>query len=347
MLENPHVLVNSRVLMLQSNGQKRVAEELMRRMPSLTPTAPPRESSSGLSGHIWEQFQLPLKAGKNPLWSPSTSGPIMHRNQIVTMHDTAFIDVPQYFSKSFARWYSFLTASLARSARHIVTVSEFTRKRVMEAFGVEGQRVTAIHLGVTGAFRLRNREDVAEVLSRYHIDKQPYIVGFLGTDPRKNTATLIEAWVQSASAKQGARLVLFGREENRSVFAKSDCPQEIQEGVIRLGSIDDDSLAAVYSGAHGFVFPSYYEGFGLPVVEAAHSGCRIVTSNVSSLPEVSPSDAILFAPSDTRAIADAIKHLFAVPDSHEARDKRIAEMRKFSWDRAATQYSKLFAGVFS
>lgn len=346
MLESPHVLVNSRILMLQSNGQKRVAEELIRRMPSLTPTSPSQERSSGLSGHVWEQFQLPLSVGKNPLWSPSTSGPIMHRNQIVTMHDTAFIDIPQYFSKSFARWYSFMTASLARTVRHIVTVSAFTRKRVMEAFGVAGHKITVIHLGVTAAFRLRSDEDVAEVLSRYHIEKQPYIVGFLGTDPRKNTATLIEAWVQSASARRGARLVLFGRDENRSVYAKGNCPQEIENGVIRLGSIDDDSLAALYSGAHGFVFPSYYEGFGLPVVEAARSGCRIVTSNVSSLPEVSPSDAILLAPSDTRAIAEAIQHLLDVPDSHEARAKRIEEMGKFSWDRAAAQYSQLFAEVF-
>ena len=346
MPDSPHILVNSRVLMLKANGQKRVAEELIHRIPSLTSVTPPSKLSSGLPGHMWEQFQLPLLAGKNPLWSPSTSGPVMHSNHVVTMHDTAFIDIPQYFSKSFARWYASMTKRLARSARHIVTVSDFTKKRVVEAFGIDSRKVTTIYLGVTAAFRSRSSKDIAQVLARHRIDKQPYIVGFLGTDPRKNTTGLMKAWVQSAAAAHGGKLLLFGRAANLSVFAESDSPQEI-EGVVRLGAIDDDTLATIYSGARGFVFPSFYEGFGLPVIEAAHSGCRVVTSNTSSLPEVSPSDAIFLDPSDTHAIADAIQHLFATPDTGEAKAARIDEMKRFSWDRAAARYAQLFAEVFS
>ncbi|WP_158749474.1 glycosyltransferase family 1 protein [Acidobacterium sp. S8] len=343
---NPRILVNSRVLTLKSNGQKRVVEELIRRLPSLTPIAPPIKRASGLQGHIWEQLYLPLRAGKNPLWSPSTSGPIMHRNHVVTMHDLAFIDIPHYFSKSFARWYASMTSALARSVRHIVTVSNFTKKRVIERFGVDSDKVTAILLGVTPAFRTRSHEEITEALSLYGIGDQPYIVGFLGTDPRKNTIKLTEAWSQSSLAKEGARLVLFGRAANQSVFATGKLPENMN-GIIIVGAIDDSSLAALYAGAQGFVFPSYYEGFGLPVVEAASCGCRIVTSNLSSLPEVSPSDAILLNPSDTHAIKDAIRHLFATPDTHQARISRIEEMKKFSWDRAATQYSRLFDEVLS
>lgn len=332
--------------MLKANGQKRVAEELVRRIPSLTQLSPSSERASGLQGHIWEQFYLPLKAGGDPLWSPSTSGPFLHRNHVVTMHDVAFIDVPQYFSKSFRRWYASMTTGLSKSARHIVSISDFTRKRIIEEFGIADSKVTTIHPGVTPTFHQRSRNEIDEVLTRYGIDERPYIIGFLGTDPRKNVVGLSAAWAQSGAARQGAQLVLFGRAANKSVFAASVLDQH-QEGVVALGAVDDDALAALYSGARGFVFPSYYEGFGLPVVEAANCGCRIVTSNVTSLPEVSPTDAIFTAPSDTKAIAEAIRYLFTVADTDEAKAKRIAEMKRFNWDKAASQYSQLFAEVFS
>lgn len=346
-MPNPNtILVNSRVLMLKANGQKRVAEELVRRMPALVPIAPSESRSSGLSGHAWEQFYLPLRAAGHPLWSPSTSGPVMHGNHVVTMHDTAFIDIPQYFNKSFARWYSSMTARLAHSARHIVTVSDFTRKRVIEAFGIESRKVTTIHLGVTTAFERRSEQEISAVLSRLGVPNQPYVIGFSGTDPRKNTRKLLEAWVQSQAVKQGAHLVLFGRAANLAVFAGSTVHSDI-EGVIRVGAVDDNSLAALYSGANGFVFPSFYEGFGLPVIEAAHCGARIVTSRVSSLPEVSPTDAILIDPFDVASIADAIRNLIVSSDREEDRGRRIQEMTNFRWERAAEQYSKLFAEVFA
>jgi glycosyltransferase involved in cell wall biosynthesis len=342
----PRILVNSRVTMLKANGQRRVAEELIHRLPSLTRVAPESERASGLQGHIWEQFYLPLHAAGTPLWSPSTSGPVMHRNHVVTIHDVAFIDVPQYFSRSFARWYRSMTSALARSARHIVTISHFTKKRVIEEFGVRSEKVTTIHLGVTPVFRAPRPEEIREVLLEHGLDNQKYIIGFLGTDPRKNTVQLVDAWIKSSLAREGGKLVLFGRAANQSVFAASMLPEKI-DGVIRLGAVTDSALAALYAGSQGFVFPSYYEGFGLPIVEAAHCGCRIVTSNVSSLPEVSPSDAILLDPSNTSAIADAIRFLFFTSDTHEAKVERIKEMTRFSWDKGAAEYMQVFDKVFS
>jgi glycosyltransferase involved in cell wall biosynthesis len=217
---------------------------------------------------------------------------------------------------------------------------------VIEAFGVESRKVTTIYPGVTAAFVRRSRQEVLTVLSRLRVPDQAYVIGFLGTDPRKNTAKLLEAWVKSQAVKHNAHLILFGRVANLAVFADSTLPAEV-EGVIRVGAVDDDSLAALYSGAAGFVFPSFYEGFGLPIIEAAHCGARIVTSKVTSMPEVSPTDAILIDPSDTAVLADAIRHLIAVSDTDEARNRRIEEMTKFRWERAVKQYSQLFAEVFA
>lgn len=346
MSQGPKILVNSRVLMLKSNGQKRVAEELILRIPTLTPVRPSAGQVSGLSGHMWEQLALPLQARGIPLWSPSTSGPVMYRNHIVTMHDVAFIDIPQYFSRSFARWYTTMTALLSRSARHIITVSEFTRQRAIEVFKLDSNKVSTIHLGIASSFHQYSSPEVADILSRFNLSDRSYIVGFLGTDPRKNTTKLLEAWNLSGAARTGAKLALFGRPANNSVFAKSTLPENT-EGVITLGAIDDRTLACLYSASLGFVFPSFYEGFGLPIVEAANCGCRIVTSNISSLPEVSPSDTIFVDPSSKGAIAEAIRYLVNTSDNEELRDRRIREMRRFNWDMAATQYSQLFHQVFN
>jgi glycosyltransferase involved in cell wall biosynthesis len=339
------VFVNSRILKVPSNGQRRVAQELIKRMPNLVAVGPPASLSSGMKGHAWEQFVLPARTRQGALWSPSTTGPLLHHNHIVTIHDIAWVDVSQFFGKRFTMWYGALIERLAHSVRHIATDSDFTRGRLIEHYGVSQDQVSTIHLGVSEDFVPHLRDDIEAIRTRFDLGYEPYFVGFSGTDPRKNTTQLLKAWELSGLWKQGMKLVMFGRKGNASVFAAQETAVEVS-GTLMVGPVDDVTLATLYSGAHGFLFPSRYEGFGLPVIEAARSGCPILTTRCASLPEVSPSDAYFVDPDNVNEMSEAIVAMAFKTESQDAKELRSREMSRFSWDRAAEEYQQLFRQKF-
>jgi len=337
--------MNGRVLQVPSNGQRRVAEEIagLLAMPSIRPF---KKASSGIPGHLWEQVVLPLMCVGRPLWSPSTSGPVFMERQVVTVHDIAFIDAPQFFSRKFVWLYAAIAARLFARARHIVTVSNFTRDRLLDHYSLDPSRVSCIHSGCSAAFYPRSVQEQDRVRTSLGIGTEPYLVGFYGHDPRKNAARLLKAWSIAAERADGAKLVLFGRVSNRKVFAVGERPPD-DPSVIYAGAVSDDDLAVLFSGARAFVFPSLYEGFGLPVIEAARCGARIITSNTTALPEVSPADAALVDPLDVSAIVDAIGHALDEDDDESARARRIAEISGFDWQVTASKYQELFARMFA
>jgi glycosyltransferase involved in cell wall biosynthesis len=338
-------MVNGRILGLRSNGQRRVTEELLSRLSGLRAIRPSQPHFSGIYGHAWEQVVLPIMAYGKPLWSPSTSGPILHPNHIVTIHDLAFIDIPDYFSKSFASWYSGMSRAVATTARHIATVSQFSADRIMMHFRIPPAKISVIYSGVASAFHIRRSDEISQVLDRYNLRNTSYVVGFSGTDRRKNTLGLLKAWTLTGAAQKGHKLVLFGRCANPAVFGVQPLVAP-NEGVVPIGAVDDDVLACIYSGARGLVFPSYYEGFGLPVVEAARCGCRVVTSQITALPEICPRDSLLIDPNDTHQIADAISHLLSGDFSASSQRQRSCEMERFDWNVAAQQYTTMFKNSF-
>ena len=340
------MVMNGRVLLLMSNGQRRVASEIGRRL-ALAELRPSPRFASGLAGHLWEQVTLALRVARRPLWSPSTSAPIAIGRQVVTIHDIAFVDVPQHFSPAFARLYRALTALTVRRARHIVAVSDFTRRRLIDHYRLDPQRVTTIHSGVADAFHRRPEAQIAAARAATGLPAgAPYLIAFYGNDPRKNSARVLAAWqMLRAQGDPAARLVLFGRASNSRVFAAAN-PVGVDDSVVLAGDVPDDRLAALFSGARAFVFPSLYEGFGLPVIEAARCGARIVTSAVASLPEVSPADALLLNPHDVPAIADAMAQMLARDDDPAARERRMRAAARFDWDVAAARYGALFERLF-
>jgi glycosyltransferase involved in cell wall biosynthesis len=336
------VIMNGRVLLVPANGQGRVAAELNRRL-GLPVVAPPAALASGPKGHLWEQTVLPLLARGRLLWSPSTSGPILYRRQIVTVHDIGFVDVPQYFSKRFADTYDFIVGRLARTAAHIITVSEFSRQRLIEHYGVTAERCSVIYPGISEAFSLPEPSAIAAVRERYGLGDHPYLVAFAGVDPRKNVKGILAAWARLPVEHREARLVVFGRVSNPRVFGATGVPLDAP-GIVAVGGVSDSDLAALYAGSRGLVFPSLYEGFGLPVVEAAASGAPVLTSRVASLPEVAPEDAVLVDPTDIEAIAAGMTQLLEAPADPARRAATATETRqRFSWDAAADTHKALFA----
>lgn len=179
------------------------------------------------------------------------------------------------------------------------------------------------------------------MLTKYDLVSGQYVMGFLGNDPRKNTAGLLKGWAISKSCQQGAKLVLFGRDGNPSVFA-AHAENVEAEKVVRVGGLSDDGLAKLYSCAAAFVFPSYYEGFGLPVIEAASCGCRVVTTARGALPEVSPPDALVVNPDSPEEIAHAIDECLTTQSTAAQQSDRVVRMKMFDWDEAARTYQGVF-----
>lgn len=348
-LDDPaaNVVMNGRILSVQSNGQKRVAQETARAL-GLRILMPPAGAVSGVKGHLWEQTALPAQLRGAPLWSPSTSAPMFYRNQVITVHDLAFVDVPQYFSRSFTLLYRTIVRFAARSARHLVAVSEFSRRRIIDEYGVGPERVSRIYPGVSAAYHPRSATDQSAIRQAFGIGDSPYLVAMALNDPRKNLTAIVDAWRSIGPVRRGARLILFGRGANPRAFAQSSSDTGLPgDDIIAVGALSDDQAATLLSGAQGFVFPSLYEGFGLPIVEASACGTPVLTSTITSMPEIAPAGSLLVDPTRTAEIAEGMLALLAAPPTVIRRKSLVESAAVYSWADAASQYRAVFEEAFS
>jgi glycosyltransferase involved in cell wall biosynthesis len=189
---------------------------------------------------------------------------------------------------------------------------------------------------------------IGAALARYQI-VQPYLLYIGGINARKNIARLLQGFAQVHTRHPQLRLVIGGKRqwqtsEIDAVFRQLD----LGEAVHWTGYVRDEDLPALYSGAAAFLFPSLYEGFGLPVLEAMACGTPVITSNVSSLPEVAGDDAILVDPYDVGAIAAAIDRVFEQPDlAARLREQGLMRARQFTWERAGRQTVAVYESVLS
>ncbi len=338
--------MNGRILSVQSNGQRRVAQETVAAL-GLKVLMPPAGIVSGVRAHIWEQTGLPARLKGAPLWSPSTSAPMFYRNQVVTVHDLAFVDVPQFFTPSFNALYRTVVRRAVHSARLVVAVSEFSRRRIIEEYGIRPEKVRCIYPGVSPAYFRRSAAEIAALRSEFGLQDHPYLVAMAVNDQRKNFGGILSAWNALGNARGDARLVLFGREANPRVFAVGQATAAgVEQGVIAIGKISDEQAATLLSGARGFVFPSFYEGFGLPIIEASACGTQVLTSNRASMPEIAPAGSLLVDPFSMQDIAEGM--LAMLSTSGEAADSQslIDGAAAFSWTRAAELYRTVFRDAF-
>lgn len=326
------LVVNARFLSQRITGMQRYAREILTRLPSGTRLVEPTRPTNGMRGHLWEQTILPWKVGSGLLWSPCTTGPLAVRNQVVTIHDCAFVDQAECFSRSFAAWLNYIVPQLARRVKQVLTVSEYSRLRIAEVCRVPLERITTIHNGVDKKFVPAPPDMIAAARTALSLPEK-YVLCVGSLEPRKNLRRLLAAWQSLGNQVQDHKLVIVGGGSH--VFRDAGYDQ-LPANVQMAGYVTDEHLAAVYSGATAFVYPSLYEGFGLTVIEAMACGVPVVTSNTTSLPEVAGDAAILVAPEEPDAIADGIRRL--LEDSSLRTDliqRGLARVPQFTWDIAA------------
>jgi len=265
---------------------------------------------------------------------------------VLTVHDLIFRHLPQHH-KFLNRWYLNLTMPLyCRRATHIIAISECTRRDLTAAYGIVPEKVTVIREAADPRFHLQPPEAVAAARARYGLPDR-YLL-FVGTiEPRKNLHRLLAAFETIHAEGLSDGLVIVGKRGwlCGDFFARLE-KSPARDAVLFPGYVPDEDLPAVYAGAQGLVFPSLYEGFGLPVLEAMACGTPVVTSNASSIPEVAGDAALYFDPADVEAMVEAVRRLLCDAQLQRSmRTRGLTRAADFSWEVAATATRAVYDSV--
>lgn len=259
---------------------------------------------------------------------------------VVTIHDLVPLFFPELVPKKHLLFFRLFMKRVAHTADLIITDSEHSKEDILQHLNVPEEKIRVIYLGYQQQYhRIQEQQKISEILARYRIC-QPYLL-FVGViEPKKNLERLVEAYrllQKDAAIPQNTQLVIAGGKgwfSERLYQKVKDC--KLDQHIVFPGYIPDEHLPALYSGAELFVFPSLYEGFGLPVLEALSYGTPVVTSNVSSLPEIAGDAGFLIDPTEPKAIAQGITTVLS--DDllrQQMREQGYRQAQKFSWTRTA------------
>ena len=268
---------------------------------------------------------------------------------VVTVHDVSYLDYPQYFTRFRAHQLRMTVRRTVARAARILTPSEFSRRAIVAAYGVSPDLVTVVPNGVSPLFRPMQRERAAEWLADQHGIRSPYVLSVGDIQPRKNHVGLIRAFeiAMNACPHLEHRLVLVGKETWYSPEVRRAAQASSVAGRIHFtGWVSDEDLRCFYGGCDLMVFPSYYEGFGLPIMEAMACGRAVVCSNTAAMPEVADSAGLLFDPLSDRDVAQAIQDVLVHPELRQ-RLERLGLQRSalFNWNRSAERTLEVYYEV--
>ena len=321
------VAINARAAQrAETGGVERHARELAARLPALAPghyrVLRPPPALAHRAGHAWEQAWLPLAArGCELILSPANLAPLASGRNVVVIHDVAAIRHPEWYGRAYAAWQRALLPRLARRARLVLTVSEFSQGEIVSTLAAPPERVEVVPGGVGESFT--PDADPSAARAAHGLDR-PYVLTVATRIARKNLGALARA--HAALAERGIELVAAGsgRAYMRAGEAAAARP---------LGYVAEEHLAGLYAGARAFVLPSLYEGFGLTCLEAMACGTPVVAADRGALPETCGDAALLVDPEDERALADAV--LTAVDDRERLSAAGRERAAPFTWDATA------------
>ena len=345
------IFVNTRVLSSHTTGVQRYLDSILKQLPNSYMTEVEFLNSnnvSGVKGHLWEQLVLPCKLRRDDvLWSPSNTGPIYcNAKHVVTMHDFATLDHPEWTSKSFSTLYRCILPRLAKRADAIIAISEYTKSRILHHTGIDESKISVIKNGVDDRFFIQSEKDFKSyIMPKYKLPSERYILTVSSIEPRKNIGSLLRAWEKiQHKIDDDIWLVLVGR-QNPKVFSDAGL-NNIPERVCFTGFVEDEDLAAIYQNTLLFSYVSLYEGFGLPPLEAMAAGVPVLTSNTTSIPEVVGDKAVIVNPLSVSEIAE---NLLVLLGSDLLRNKLslagIEHAKQFSWKTAAEQTFNLLKSM--
>lgn len=325
------VAINARAAVRQEiGGVERYAREVTAGLRSLHPeryrVIAPRPALAHRAGHLWEQVLLPVLARECALiYSPANLAPVGSGHNVVVIHDVAALACPQAYAPVYVAYQQRMLPVIARRARLVITVSEFSRGEIARYLGLDCDRIEVIPGGVERRFSPAAAGEAAAARRRLGIAAD-YVLAVGTASARKNHVALSTA--ARALQPHGIELLLAGSERG---YLRGE-----HAGLRRLGYVPDANLPGLYAGALALVMPSTHEGFGLPCIEAMACGVPVVAAAAAALPETCADSALLVAPGDDGALAEAVMTA-ALEERERERliESGLRRAAEFSWETTA------------
>jgi glycosyltransferase involved in cell wall biosynthesis len=277
---------------------------------------------------------------------------ITAKQRIITVYDLIPVLMPQFFTEGMQGFFlRELIPSIEIHQDWVICISHSTKKDFCRLTGMPEERVFVTHLGASNNFyKESNTDKIQETLDKYNIPQGRYILGLSTLEPRKNTAHLIRCFfkILLENKYDDVYLVLAGSKGwlYEEIFQTADSHSSLKDKVIFTGFIDDKDLSSIYSGASFFVYPSLYEGFGLPPLEAMQCGLPVITSNNSSLPEVVGDAGIMVNATDESQLCQAMTKLLNDPNLCQQLSKQaLQQSQNFSWEKCAAETIAIYQHI--
>jgi glycosyltransferase involved in cell wall biosynthesis len=294
--------------------------------------------SESIKNHLWEQIWLPRLAERyniDILHSPANIAPLFYRGKsIINIHDLCFVVNPQWYSFAFRTLYNIVIPQLARRATKVITNSNNSKNDLLQYFKLPAEKVSLVYWAVDDVFSVGIPTEQSAGNPGFQSD---YILYVGSLEPRKNINVLIEAYekLRRDFPAIKTKLILIGGESPLFATVKLKA-RAFRDDVIFKGFVTDQELGEFYRHARLVAYPSLYEGFGLPPLEAMASGAPVVTSSTSSIPEVVGRAAVLVDPRDRDQLARAMHRVLTDASLRESMVKAGTEqVKKFNWYRVA------------
>lgn len=349
MTPDPEILINGRFLGQRVTGVQRYARETIHALDELlaagagaglrwtvlvprgTPVPAFRhlavETLGRLQGHGWEQLELAWRARAGLLFSFGFTGPWLTRRQIITVHDAAVVRWPQAFNMAFRHGYRRLVRRITTRAPRTMTVSHFSAAEAVECFRTPAERVRVTSEGWQHLLRI-DADD--SLLDRCGLRGRPFALAVSSPTPNKNFAAIGHALDVLGDA---APCCVVAGAADAAVFRPDGAGRDTMQ---RVGYVSDAQLKSLYRHATCFVFPSFYEGFGIPPLEAMACGCPVIASTAPALREVCGDAALYFDPARPDELAAHLRAVFDDADLRERlRSAGVQRLGRYSWQAAA------------
>jgi glycosyltransferase involved in cell wall biosynthesis len=279
------------------------------------------------------------------LHAPFTPPPFSTRPYVFTHHCFSTFNHPEFYAPGILMRLNALLKRGLRSARRIICVSQCTLDLTAEYLKLDRQRMHVVHNGVAPQYRLQDKAAARTLMAERYGLRKPFFLYVGKLESRKNIVRILHAFNRFRhEARDQVQLVLAGRRTPMSEGIDDAMHSlKLKDDVVEIGYVPDEDMPALYSAAHAFVFPTLWEGFGIPVIEAMACGTPVITSNLSSLPEVSGDAALLVDPYRVDDIAQAMLTLWLDADVRKTMAARgVVNARRFSWDETARQTLEVY-----
>jgi glycosyltransferase involved in cell wall biosynthesis len=303
---------------------------------------------------LWDQITFPRKAqraGADLIHQPCFSTPFIFKGpRVVTVHDIISVLFPENLPFASRIFYSKWMPYSYRAATEVITSSQATKDDIKKVLHIPEEKITIIYLACDEEYKKKlPREAIQAVKVKYKLPED-YLLHIGTLEPRKNLSFLVDVFNEAIKDEknQNLSLVITGKKGwyYQGLFKKI-IKLGLQDKVVFTGYFDEKDKAALYQGSKIFVFPSLYEGFGLPPLEAMASGVPVISSNTSSLPEVVGDAGILVSPTDNKAWVEAITRVNTNPTLRSQMiEKNIKQVAKFSWEKTARQNIEVYERAY-